>query len=502
MKFNKENRTGEIRLGSAHSLMNAHKPNIVDLKKFAEEMIGSENVNTQNFGLFDSSTPNYATYYPDVSAEDLTPKEDEFINPTFRMLSETIVYKGAPIDFGKTGVLKASMSLLLGQSINIDHETAVGNAIGAVSDTFWQGAYKDSKGKLVPAGINAILKIDGKSNPRISRGIMMSPPSIHSNSVTVKFGWEPSHKFENDSEFFDKLGTYTKKGELIRIVVNLIKSYHETSLVSHGADPYAQKVGADGKIINPEYASRQYSFSADKPISGFVEVDYKTEEFSLSNDKAIPTRLINISNNNDNPENMEEILKDLASEFGFEEKDLTTENVVEKLKGKLDEAKLEDNSEKLTKLEADKAQLETDLIAEQEAKTQLEADLTKATFNKTLLETVTKNTRDEAVKNFKLAKGDNADQSIISLISNAEYEGATAFLKEYSKEADAKFAPTCNKCGSDDVSRAKAKTSTDGLVNKDEDQDPGVGNRTSTDVRNRLRAKNRKTSRLFNKDEE
>jgi len=66
---------------------------------------------------------------------------------------------------------------------------------------------------------------------------MMSPPSIHSNSVTVKFGWEPSHKFETDSEFFDKLGTYTKKGELIRIVVNLIKSYHETSLVSHGADP-------------------------------------------------------------------------------------------------------------------------------------------------------------------------------------------------------------------------------------------------------------------------
>jgi len=356
-------------------------------------------------------------------------------------------------------------------------------------------------GRLVPAGINAIMKIDGKSNPRIARGIMMSPPSIHSNSVTVRFGWEPSHKFDKEEDFFEKLGTYNKDGELIRVVVNLIKGYNETSLVSHGADPYAQKIGKDGKILNPEYASRQYSFSADKPISGFMEVDYKTEEFSLSNDKAIPTRLINISNNNDNPENMKEILKALASEFGFKEDDLTEKNLVESLKGKFDEAKSEDKSEALTQLEADKAQLEADLTAEQTAKTQLEKDLEKATFNKELLETVTKNTRSEAVKNFKLVKGDKADASIINLISNAEYEGAVAFLNEYSKEADAKFAPTCNKCNSTDISRASAKTSKTGLIDKEE-EDVDKGNRTSSDVKARLREKNRKTSRLFSKDQE
>ena len=499
--INKGNRTGEIRLGSGHSLLNSHKPNIVDLKKFASEIIGSEQIDTHSFGLFDTASPNYSTYYPDVSAEDLMPKEDEFINPTFRMLSETIVYKGAPIDFSKAGILKSSMNLLLGQTINIDHEVAVGNAIGSISDTFWQNSYKDSSGRLVPAGINAIMKIDGKSNPRIARGIMMSPPSIHSNSVTVRFGWEPSHKFDKEEDFFEKLGTYNKDGELIRVVVNLIKSYNETSLVSHGADPYAQKIGKDGKILNPEYASRQYSFSADKPISGFMEVDYKTEEFSLSNDKAIPTRLINISNNNDNPENMKEILKALASEFGFKEDDLTEKNLVESLKGKFDEAKSEDKSEALTQLEADKAQLEADLTAEQTAKTQLEKDLEKATFNKELLETVTKNTRSEAVKNFKLVKGDKADASIINLISNAEYEGAVAFLNEYSKEADAKFAPTCNKCNSTDISRASAKTSKTGLIDKEE-EDVDKGNRTSSDVKARLREKNRKTSRLFSKDQE
>jgi len=496
MKFDKNNRTGEIRLGSAHSLMVAHKPEIVNIEKFAEEILSGDRIDTQNFGLFDNSTPNYATYYPDVKAEDLEPKDDEFIMPTFRMLSETIVYKGAPIDFGKKDILKSSMHLLLGQSINIDHEVAVGNAIGAVSQVFWQNSYKDNKGKLVPAGMNAVLKIDGKSNPRIARGVMMNPPSIHSNSVTVKFGWEPSHKFETDDEFFDKLGTFTKKGELIRVVVNLIKSYHETSLVSHGADPYAQKVGDDGKIVNPEYASRQYSFSADKPIAGFFEVDYKNEEFSLSSDKAIPKDLINISNN-DNQENMEEILKDLASEFDFKEKDLTEDNLVEKLKGKFDENKSGDESEELTQLRTSKDQLETDKTQLETKKTKLEEDLEKATFNKNLLEKVTKETRTEAVKHLKLVKGDDVDESIVNLISKSDYETASAFLNEYSKESDKKFSASCNKCGSDDVSRAKAKTSQDGLIG---DEDGKKGSPLS--VRARLKQKNKKKSRIFRSDEE
>ena len=91
-------------------------------------------------------------------------------------------------------VLKKSMQMLIGQTINIDHEIAVGNAIGAVSEVFWQPAYKTKSGIEVPAGINAVLKIDGKSNPRIARGVMMDPPSIHSNSVTVRFKWEPSDR--------------------------------------------------------------------------------------------------------------------------------------------------------------------------------------------------------------------------------------------------------------------------------------------------------------------
>lgn len=98
----------------------------------------------------------YNTYYPNLDKSELTPKDEEFIEPMFRLLSETIVSKNwNPTDFGQNGVLKASMKLLLGQTVNCDHETNIGNAIGAVSQVMWQESYKDGS-FTIPAGINGI----------------------------------------------------------------------------------------------------------------------------------------------------------------------------------------------------------------------------------------------------------------------------------------------------------------------------------------------------------
>ena len=46
---------------------------------------------------------------------------------------------------------------------------------------------------------------------------------------------------------------------MIRKVVTEVVRYLETSLVSHGADSFAQKIGEDGKIINPEFAKRTWT---------------------------------------------------------------------------------------------------------------------------------------------------------------------------------------------------------------------------------------------------
>lgn len=494
MKVNLDNRTGEINLSSGHSLIAGHKPIQVQTENFKNRLSG-DNQDVLSFGLFEVASPNYSTYYPEVSAADLNPEEEDFIYPVFRMLSETIVSKGAPIDFSSPGVLKASMGLLLGQTINIDHETAVGNAIGALSEVFWQNSYKSKDGVIVPAGINAVMKIDGKSNPRIARGIMMSPPSIHSNSVTVRFGWEPSHKFDDDQEFFSKVGTYDKEGELIRLIVNEIKGYHETSLVAHGADPYAQIVNANGEINNPKYASKVYNFSAGKPVTGCFEMDYKTETFSFNKDNAIPTQSNNINNNNNNQEDMEKFFDQLASEFGFNRDDLTEDTVIGQLKAKLEEANSQEDSEALTEVTTERDNLKQELADEKQKSEGLQGQLETAQAQANLIEEVTKNTRSEAVKFYKLCKGENAEENIVNLISSSSFETAQAFLKEYSKEADEKFAPTCQECGSEKVARAKAKTSTDGLLNED-NEDEG-GKKDDYSVRESLKAKGKRKSLLF-----
>ena len=207
-------------------------------------------------------------------------EDEEFIEPMFRLLSETIVSKNwNPTDFGQNGVLKASMKMLLGQTVNCDHETNIGNAIGAVSQVMWQESYKDGS-FTIPAGINGILKIDGKANPRIARGILMEPPSIHSNSVTVQFKWDKSHPQMEDNEFYQKLGTYDSKGVMVRRIVTEIVRYLETSLVSHGADSFAQKIGSDGKIINPTFAKRtwaSYEEYRDDKSKQYFFTDYKSD---------------------------------------------------------------------------------------------------------------------------------------------------------------------------------------------------------------------------------
>lgn len=502
MEIDVKNLTGSIQLRAGHSLVLGHMPKSITPELMANKLNNHPTAIVEKFGLFDYASPNYATYYPEVSADDLDPKDEEFIEPLFRMLSETIVSKGAPIDFSKKGVLKASMQKLLGQTVNIDHEMAIGNAIGAVSEVFWQESYKDSSGVTVPAGINARLKIDGKSNPRIVRGIMMKPPSIHSNSVTVRFKWEPSHEFEDNGEFYRRIGTYDKDGQLIRLVVTEVLSYHETSLVSHGADVFAQKIDEDsGKIINPGYAGDNYSFSADKPYSGTCLFDYKDPATMLSLDGSIPEE--HNYNNDSNPKkenHMKDLLEQLSEQLGLTEGELTQENAAEKVKEALEAKSTEvtNLTNEKTQLETDKAELEGELETQKGEVTRLEGELETANTNKDAVENFTTQTKEDAVRFYKLVKGDNAEDSMIELINNSDLKGAQALLEQFEGEAEGKFEAKCNSCGSNDVSRFSAKTPDIDDGEGDEDNKSFEQKKTKEEARKSFKEKRRKKSRLFN----
>lgn len=449
MKIDLKNRTGVIRLGSMHSMILGNKPDAITPEMIIEKF-SKDNHEFEKFGIFDSSTPNYTTYYPDLKPEDLNPKDDEFIYPIFRALSATVVWKGyKPIDFSKDGVLKSAMNLLIGQTINADHETALGNALGSVKSVFWQESYTKD-GINVPAGINAEFKIDGKSNPRIARGIQMDPPSIHSNSVSVRFSWEPSHKMNSDEDFYSKLGTRDSKGQLYRLIVTEVIQFSETSLVSHGADAFAQKIGADGMIVNPVYAGGVYNFSANDTKEGnknFSHIlDYKRVETLSFDNTAIPEEFNN-NNNNKNSVKLTsmEFIEKLSKCLGLDTGYLTEENFETKV------AEIVSSKEtEISKLTKEKEDLEKE-------KETAETALTKAKEKGDKYDVILTSKRESVKADYKKLKGDESDEAILKMLDNQEMEGLEALGKNYTSDLVAKFPTKCKSCGSTELSKASSE---------------------------------------------
>ena len=456
---NKERMESMI-IGSGHTIMAGFLPTGVEPQTFSENFYKWNHVSRESvekLGLFGSDI-DYNTYYPNLTKEDLTPNADEFIEPVFRLLSATIVSKNwNPTDFSQPGVLKASMRMLLGQTVNCDHSTDIGNAIGSVSQVMWQEGYKDGN-FVIPAGINGVLKIDGKANPRIARGILMDPPSIHSNSVTVQFKWDKSHPGMDDRDFWDKLGTYDEKGNMIRKVVTEVVRYLETSLVSHGADSFAQKIGEDGKIINPEFAKRTWTSFAEyqedtKKVYYFT--DFKEDINSYQENNDTPPNNINTNNPLNNNTMNKELKEFLEKLFGdnllslAEGQEVSTELALSAVQSLVNSKKTLEAS--ITNLTTEKNQLSEQI-------TQKDAEIANLTAMATVGKNHIASLREEVVGNYKKLKGDKVDETIVTML-NAETTGLQTLIslnKDYKAQLEEKFPLTCSKCGSHDVTRSSS----------------------------------------------
>jgi hypothetical protein len=457
-KFTQE---GIMTLGSGHSIIMGHKPTAISDAMLAENQFKAVNLNEtiDSFGLFGSDL-NYNTYYPDVKPEDFSPKDTEFIEPVYRLLSECIVSKYYPTDFSVGGVLKKSMKMLIGQTVNCDHETNVGNAIGVVKSVYWQEAYTDEKtGLVIPAGINGTLKIDAKANPRLARAIMMDPPAIHSNSVTVRFSWEKSHPELTDQQFYEKIGSYDKDGKLIKRNVKEIMGYMETSLVSHGADPFAKKIGTDGKITHAADAHNVYSFSESITknhyfFSDFKELGKKSDGVDVLHNTMVfinENEKQNIISNNqtDNEENMEELLNALFGEglLTLPEGQEPSQEVAISCITSL----IQDNARLKQEVEEANSNRE-----EHEELVRLRDEATKNAPTIQLANDLLSTLRAEVTENYKKVHGEKADEAIINLISTSDYKTVASLGKFYIAQLEEKFPLSCTSCGSHDVSRASS----------------------------------------------
>lgn len=462
-----------IKLGFYNNLLIGNTTDKLTLARVAEkvkkDLESGRQIDIGSYGLFDSTAPNYTTYYPDVTAADIAPKDAEFIEPPFRALSEVIVHKNwNPVDFAEGGVVKNSMKMLLGATVNPDHEShVVGNALGAVSGVAWEESYKTGIYR-VPAGINAALKIDSKSNPRIARGILMDPPSIHSTSVTVMFLWDKSHPSMADQEFFSKLGTFDKDGKMIRRMATLIKKYPEISLVTHGADPYAQKINSDGKIVNPAYADVTYnSATPDKrkemrQSEKYFIFDFKTDIIENTEQTTTPAQS---NTENQNQSNMD-LLAILREKLGLAAdadqaavEAALTAAITARTTAEASVASLTTEVARLKPLETELTQLKaTDTTAElARLKT---AETTALTAKRTAVTALLQKVKDN-----------KADAATLAMVQNSDINALTVLEQEYGTQLEAKFPLSCKKCGGKDITRASA-------AKTDPTKEPGSENGT------------------------
>ena len=266
------------------------------------------NFSRSAFGFSDSNK-----FFPgiDVNA-DVQPKPEDFIDAPFRLLSATMVAGGTwrATDFSKGTILKDSIDKLAGKPVYKDHNTDLDNWVGIVKVPKWTESFTDVKGNKIPAGIDALLSIDAKTNPKIARGVLSG--GIFSNSVTVDFNWVPSHDIENQYEFDQKVGQIGEDGRMICREVVEILDYYESSLVWLGADPYAKLIDSQGSLVNPDLTNA-YEVENENVRNGYSKEGKYSVSFSTTQGLISLSRLQATKNNN----NMEPILEALRLALGI-----------------------------------------------------------------------------------------------------------------------------------------------------------------------------------------
>lgn len=426
----------------------------------------------ESFGWYGQS--NNANVYQDIKVKDLMPKPEDFVKVPFRLISATVV--GADswkvTDFGNEAILKASMSKLLGKPVYPNHDSDdVFNFVGLIESVKWSEA-RMQDGQMIPAGIDGVIAIDGKTNPKLARGVLMG--AIYSNSVTVSFNWEPSHYFESQYEFYDRLGTIYTDGRMVRRIVTEILDYYESSLVWLGADPFAKAIDKDGNLKNIDSSAVYVGFNKeDAEVKGY-EAD-KSYKISFGCDKNVLSLLhkstFDTQTKSKNVD-MKDLLK-LLKDIGIEEAQLRLNlNLAEGQELTADHIKqFMSPKTAVTPTEVQISVLPASLAANETAIKAFGGTITpESDFSKVVFLTVDEfnaanvelevlkkdatigkdhiNAKRAEIKRLYSVTVGEADDSVLKLIDSADVSALDGLLKQYTKGATQKFEGKCKKCGS------------------------------------------------------
>lgn len=462
------------------------------------------------FGWFGSSSSSNEVY-PDLDiAKSLMPKEEDFVNVPFRMLSATVVAAGTwrSTDFTDTEVLKRAVNKLANKPVYKEHDTDLDNCVGLVKNPKFSEAFTASDGQKIPAGLDGIISIDGKCNYKLARNVLSG--AVYSDSVTVEFDWVPSHIFEGENADYDferNVGKIIDGRMVCRKVVEII-DFYEVSLVWLGADPYAKQIDTDGDLINVDNSST-YSddvvqthykkegkyeirlglaknvLSLSKFDGKFNQNSLKTGEMKIT-DKALEAlrkklKLADGAEITDAHivaiEGLEESAPD-NSELANAVSELTGEKIEANAKPEEILAKLKSykgvKTEEFSKLSA----ALTDLSAEKEKSAALQGEVGTLKADKAALEasiaemkpkvvvadSYISAERKEVKRLYNLSMGGKPVAAVEAIIEKATIEELAGLKAQYTKNVTENFSGKCKSCGS---SEFEFKSSVHGDVNDD-----------------------------------
>lgn len=372
--------------------------------------------------------------------EYLTVQDGDYIHVPFRALSACPV-QGGIIDFGyRNGqALKAAVGLFNGLTIFKDHDHTVDGWCGLTS-----GAYWDEITPGVPHGVNFMLDVDVKADPKVARGLLSG--ALNAGSVTIKFDFEQSHPDMERDEFFMHLGD-TVDGQVVRALVTEVIQCWEYSVVWQGADKFAKVIGDDGKIVTPGVASNSLSLQQrqEKPkmdlkalalLLGLSLGDTVTEETLTA---AVKAQNINATA--------------LAA--------ATTAKTTAETALATAQTELATTKTQVTELTNSVTKITGDLATSQTQATTLQVKVTELTPLAATGTAFLTETRSEALRLYNLVEGATATEAMRTLINNSTLEVAKSFCASYKDRAEQVAPLKCTACGSANLSRATAKIPTD-----------------------------------------
>lgn len=352
----------------------------------------------------------------------LSPKPEDYVMIPMRALSASAV-QGNTINFAHNDgqALQEAVDMFNGLIILKDHDQTVDKWVGQTQDAYWDTSIPDT-----PPGVNFMLKVDTKADPKLARGLISG--MVTSGSVTIQFDHEKSHPKMEDYDFYSQLGT-TVKGKVVQALVTKVTRCFEYSIVWQGADSDAKKINPDGTIHKPGFA-----------VNTTEEQMLKKLALSLGLPETATEDEVNVA-----------LTAKLAAEAAAK---LAAETQVTTLTATLATKDVEITT-KSTEVTTLAAQVVT-LTAE---KTALTTEVATLTGRQASFEAHVKARRAEAKRLYLLAEGDKALEPMKAAIDSSALDVAESFISTFGSKVESLMPLACTKCNSTELSRRKSAQS-------------------------------------------